>query len=99
MNPPNAASTDGYSQSSAEGSVGRSGDSDDLLTDGLVTRPSADFAAKRQEFKKYVEDVEAGLSPDERATLDTFRAHYASRKGWRPIGRSLLRRRATTRTK
>ena len=28
-------------------------------------------------FNEYVKEVEAGLSPEERATLDTFRDHYA----------------------
>ena len=28
-------------------------------------------------FSEYVKDVEAGLSPEEQATLDTFRDHYA----------------------
>lgn len=28
-------------------------------------------------FKEYVKEVEAGLSREERATLDTFRDHYA----------------------
>lgn len=31
----------------------------------------------RGSFNEYVKEAEAGLSPEERATLDTFRDHYA----------------------